>query len=1148
MTRIGTVWSRSRLPCKGAPASTPSILSATAREGRLYLGTGTLTASSMQAEYLDELTVIGQALSADGDILIYGCDFTAGDVGLEAAMILGGITGADIAASTDATGATDLGGDWDLETSVGSIQVEAIQPVAWEHVLAPIAITNLNGTTVTASTLADNIAGAGITVVSATYSGDNSQAGTFTSGIGYTPNWLAFDTGVIFSSGSTTSILGPNTAGNTTVNAPGTGTDADFSTIGGNTSFDASSLTITFVPTSNRVTLQFVLGSEEYNEYVYANFNDALGVWVNGNHVSLTPAGSAISINSINRAATYNPANGSQTRDPFPSNGVFNSASPSLFVNNTPNAGTYDTAMDGFTVTLTLVANVNIGVNNTIKIGIADIGDAQYNSWLLVRENSLVATTIANTDFAVTNVNTAVTINPLANDTDSDGDPLTITHVADKAITAGGPAVTLASGATVQLTVAGAFIYTPPVGYSGYEDFTYTISDGTGTTAVGFVHVDIGANAAPVIDLNDNGTTPVRDNTVSFVQGGAAVSVTTASASVIDPNDISYPYLNISLGGFQDVGSEIVTIGGTTFTYGTAKASNVSVSATSFSITYDGTNSFSIRNAATDAEIPDAAMEALIRSITYQDTSGSMSGGARTLSFQLSDGTALSNTATATVNVSMTASRPVVDLNSAPVTSELVTVRGDFGSTAQAAPPAPWVEGAATGAGAVVLSGSDGRWDWTTAPGATATLSYAIAPPASGAITSISFDMAWQNQDASNANTLTVSYNGVTYATFTTLQGGTANAAGLAGTWVTANGASISTATVNSVTDEVTGAMTRVTITLPLGVTAAASLQFTYGDGAGAGTNHDDIAIDNVSVSATAPDFAYGWTANYVENGSPVTICDVDSSVFDADSANIASATVTLTNPEALDRLLVNGSSAASGTLASGIAWTRTDTSVSLSGTATKDQYAAALRLIQFENTGDNPGATVRLITITVSDGTNTSNTAVATINVTPVNDAPVGVNDTSVAVEAGGTANGTAGSNATGNGAHQRHRRRHRRDAHRHRGPHRLRRGLRHRRHARLGAHRHLRHADARTPTAATPTSSTTAMRPCRRSPSAADADRELQLHRLRRQPDRHRRPHHHHQRRQRRAGRRQRHQRRRSRPAAPPTAPPAAMPPATC
>lgn len=161
-------------------------------EGRLYLGTGTLTVSSMQGEHLDELTVIGEALSADGDILIYGCDFAAGDAGLEAAMVLGGITGADIAASTDATGAAGLGGDWDLETSVGSIQVEAIQPVAWEHVLAPITITNLNSTTITANTLADSIAGAGITVVSATYAGDNSQAGTFTSATGYATDWLAF--------------------------------------------------------------------------------------------------------------------------------------------------------------------------------------------------------------------------------------------------------------------------------------------------------------------------------------------------------------------------------------------------------------------------------------------------------------------------------------------------------------------------------------------------------------------------------------------------------------------------------------------------------------------------------------------------------------------------------------------------------------------------------------------------------------------------------------------------------------------------------------------------------------------------------------------------------------------------------------------
>jgi VCBS repeat-containing protein len=38
------------------------------------------------------------------------------------------------------------------------------------------------------------------------------------------------------------------------------------------------------------------------------------------------------------------------------------------------------------------------------------------------------------------------------------------------------------------------------------------------------------------------------------------------------------------------------------------------------------------------------------------------------------------------------------------------------------------------------------------------------------------------------------------------------------------------------------------------------------------------------------------------------------------------------------------------------------------------------------------------------------------TLNVTPVNDAPVGVADTATAVEAGGVSNGTAGTNPTGN------------------------------------------------------------------------------------------------------------------------------------
>ncbi len=52
-------------------------------EGQLKLGSAVLNAASMQGQHLDELTTIGAALMVDADILIYGCDFTAGEMGLK---------------------------------------------------------------------------------------------------------------------------------------------------------------------------------------------------------------------------------------------------------------------------------------------------------------------------------------------------------------------------------------------------------------------------------------------------------------------------------------------------------------------------------------------------------------------------------------------------------------------------------------------------------------------------------------------------------------------------------------------------------------------------------------------------------------------------------------------------------------------------------------------------------------------------------------------------------------------------------------------------------------------------------------------------------------------------------------------------------
>ena len=360
----------------------------------------------------------------------------------------------------------------------------------------------------------------------------------------------------------------------------------------------------------------------------------------------------------------------------------------------------------------------------------------------------------------------------------------------------------------------------------------------------------------------------------------------------------------------------------------------------------------------------------------------------------------------------------ILDLNSTPAstptpvtaTSDLVS-NGTFGSLTN------WTEGGDVADGAI----NTNRYAWTGASGTagnlTATLTQALTVPAgsssttyainattltqttvvtANAITSIALDLVWQNTDTTSPhdNIVTVSYGGTVYATFTT--GG---AAGANGTWTYQNGASGTATTVAGAGAGVgTAAMTNNVITLGTPLSASSNLVFTFANGPSGSGGSDDVAIDNVVVTntqtttttVTAVDLANnGWSATYTENGTPVSIADTDSSVFDANSANLSGATVTLTNQQTGDRLLVNGSALASGSIGT-ISWTRTDTVVTLSGAATKAQYADALEQVQFENTGNAPAAVQRVVNVTVTDGAGTSNIAVATIDVTAVNDAPV--------------------------------------------------------------------------------------------------------------------------------------------------------------
>ena len=93
--------------------------------GQISLGTTELRLVSLQ-DYTDQLSNWGLALTADGDILAYGCSVAKGDVGQMLIEQIAELTGADVSASTDPTGAAGFGGDWDLECRAGAIETRGL--------------------------------------------------------------------------------------------------------------------------------------------------------------------------------------------------------------------------------------------------------------------------------------------------------------------------------------------------------------------------------------------------------------------------------------------------------------------------------------------------------------------------------------------------------------------------------------------------------------------------------------------------------------------------------------------------------------------------------------------------------------------------------------------------------------------------------------------------------------------------------------------------------------------------------------------------------------------------------------------------------------------------------------------------------------
>ena len=94
-------------------------------QGALYLGSTVLDSSNLST-YAAQLASIGGSLTQSGDILLYGCNVAQGDVGVQFIQSLAQATGADVAASSNATGASLLGGDAVLEQVSGHVETASL--------------------------------------------------------------------------------------------------------------------------------------------------------------------------------------------------------------------------------------------------------------------------------------------------------------------------------------------------------------------------------------------------------------------------------------------------------------------------------------------------------------------------------------------------------------------------------------------------------------------------------------------------------------------------------------------------------------------------------------------------------------------------------------------------------------------------------------------------------------------------------------------------------------------------------------------------------------------------------------------------------------------------------------------------------------
>ena len=585
--------------------------------GALELGTTRIDAAAINGDLLASFASIGGKLSADGDILIYGCDFGAGEPGEEAMAALARATGADVSASSDDTGAAAKGGDWQLEVSRGTIEAGVLKGEQWDGLLArtntgawtvdgtgQVATTTVDGVTVTIT-----FSGGG----SSTFSGtsnqtfnniaafDNNAQGQPSLGTSWTTNNTT-DVGTItisFSQAVVNPVInldrlgGATTANNVTTSNSALLTlltsGATLTKIAGPSHFvvDSGAGTITRTP-------GVTVAANGESSLTPASGTAAGSVRVNGTFTTLQfsirmnpgaaagsgdgfEIGTAVDASPTARADAFTQGEdfGTFTGNLLNNNGNGADSDPrgdALTVTSARNSagtvipiGTATTLPSGATVTIAAngaITYANNGIHNSLAAGqsrvetisytIADPNGGTSTATATITINGVNDVPVAVNDTLTTNEDTSATVNVLANDSDPDRNPLTVTSAT-------------AANGSVTIGANGVLTYTPNANFAGADTITYSISDGAGGTATASVAVTVNAVDDPPVNTVPGSQTIAEDGVLVF---------STANGNAISIADVDSGTQTVTLNATNGV-LTLGSLAGLTFTQGDGTADEV---------------------------------------------------------------------------------------------------------------------------------------------------------------------------------------------------------------------------------------------------------------------------------------------------------------------------------------------------------------------------------------------------------------------------------------------------------------------------------------------------------------------------------------------------------------------------------------------